>query len=374
MNVLVEIDGREAIPVRAIPYVTNWALDPLSLARELARSDQRTHVATSDAPADWVQVWNLLAYTASGEMETPREIRPIEWEPIATKLEALSNTIRAEERHQDALLQAWRDKSVQSLPSGVFVWKDELLAAWESVTQYIAPPIAGDTTLTYSPLLPPGDGVILMEGFETSNHEALRARQSLMAMMLANRATPEHQRDEVEAEAVLKRLDDAKANLTMMTEALANAPKTGDVGKIRAAQSAVDEAKQDVEKAQATIERLRGDDPFKDARDSHDPDVEQEQVIDRKALATPDQLITVFGGFGLKASQFKKLQGPLKRAQKEPGKIGRGGWPGLFCPYDVMMWLAKGKRYSMSERKGWDLLKRNFPDAYAKFSIGDPDA
>lgn len=89
-----------------------------------------------------------------------------------------------------------------------------------------------------------------------------RLREARMAQMHAGQGTPEYQRDASNVEAAVKRLDDAKANLAMMTEALANAPKTGDVEKIRNAQAAVNEAQQDVERAQAAIERRRGDDPL----------------------------------------------------------------------------------------------------------------
>ena len=39
MNVVVLIDGREAIPVRAIPFVTGWWLSPDLLARSFAHPD-----------------------------------------------------------------------------------------------------------------------------------------------------------------------------------------------------------------------------------------------------------------------------------------------------------------------------------------------
>ncbi|MFC7411581.1 hypothetical protein [Hydrogenophaga atypica] len=108
------------------------------------------------------------------------------------------------------------------------------------------------------------------------------------------------------------------------------------------------------------------------AREAQDSDTQIEQVLDYKVLAMPDKLLSVFGGFGLKASHFEKLQGPLKRAQKVPGKPGRGGYPGLFCPYEVMAWMAKRERFQMSEATGWRLLEGHFEATYVKFSIIDP--
>jgi hypothetical protein len=38
MSVVVSINGREAIPVRAIPYVTGWDVSPDMVAQSLANS------------------------------------------------------------------------------------------------------------------------------------------------------------------------------------------------------------------------------------------------------------------------------------------------------------------------------------------------
>jgi hypothetical protein len=48
MSVVVSINGREAIPVRAIPYVTGWDVSPDMVAQSLANSSDGVcpHLAT----------------------------------------------------------------------------------------------------------------------------------------------------------------------------------------------------------------------------------------------------------------------------------------------------------------------------------------
>lgn len=116
----------------------------------------------------------------------------------------------------------------------------------------------GSLTVPDIALVPsPDDLLVLVDDLPQSWQSHLRAER--MNQMLSEQATPEYRHAAAGVEAALDRLDDAKANFTMMTEALANAPKTGDVGKIREAQAAVDSSRQDVERAQTCLERLRGD-------------------------------------------------------------------------------------------------------------------
>jgi hypothetical protein len=103
-----------------------------------------------------------------------------------------------------------------------------------------------------------------------------RLRAARMAQMLSAQGAPEYQRDEANVDAAFKRLDDANATLAMMREALASAPKTGDVGKIREAQAAVDIARRDVERAQTGLERLRGDDCSSPSTQEHYADQQNE--------------------------------------------------------------------------------------------------
>jgi len=113
VNVIVMIEGREAIPVRAIPWLTNWeTMSPDAVALALAWDEHFFRFA------------GLQAHRIEGESIRP--IRAIWWENIAShNLNALSDSIRATEITHETGLRAWRRESLEELPAGVFVWKDE---------------------------------------------------------------------------------------------------------------------------------------------------------------------------------------------------------------------------------------------------------
>lgn len=136
----------------------------------------------------------------------------------------------------DADLSRWPARRVQQQPDGSIVLLDIALVP------------------------SPDEVVVLADSLPQSWQSRLRAAR--MAQMLSDQATPEYQRHSADVEAAVKRVDDTKATLDMMREALVNAPKTGDVGKIREAQAAMNEAQKNLEQAQATLERLRGNEPL----------------------------------------------------------------------------------------------------------------
>lgn len=96
-------------------------------------------------------------------------------------------------------------------------------------------------------------------------------------------------------------------------------------------------------------------------------------------LATRAQLIEAFGRFtGMDADWFKNLKDTpaLLAARKVAGKGGRGhiAEP-LFCPFEVMQWMANGKRRKgrkLSSEKAWELLEKSFPRVYNIHSVADP--
>lgn len=102
--------------------------------------------------------------------------------------------------------------------------------------------------------------------------------------------------------------------------------------------------------------------------------------IDLTMVATRDELIEAFGKFtGMDKSWFDNLTGTprLMAARKFTGQGGRNSAQPLFCPYEVMQWLADPKRKKgkpLSDTTAWRLLKNNFPKVYNQYSIGDPNA
>ena len=97
---------------------------------------------------------------------------------------------------------------------------------------------------------------------------------------------------------------------------------------------------------------------------------------DYARLATPDDLIAAFGGFGLKQNWFDDLNSRqwLLNARKVPGQgqRGRRRVP-LYCPFEVMMGLVeKSRKSKLSVNAGWRILEQRFPAAYEKWSVCDP--
>lgn len=112
MKVVVLIDGREAVPVRAIPWLTNWeTMSPDLVARALSWDE------------DAIGFEGLQAF----QLDAARKaVSATWWENIvARELKALSHSIKATELTHETGLQEWRQKSMELLPAGVFVWKDE---------------------------------------------------------------------------------------------------------------------------------------------------------------------------------------------------------------------------------------------------------
>lgn len=122
MNVVIQVNGRDAIPVRAIPFITNWQLfTPGVLAKVLAQDDEVTAAHG---------MRELTAYRVEGGNVAP--IPAIWWRNFACReLKLLSDTISASQSSHDAGYQQWRWQSVAKLPAGVFVWRDEFVQGYE---------------------------------------------------------------------------------------------------------------------------------------------------------------------------------------------------------------------------------------------------
>lgn len=101
--------------------------------------------------------------------------------------------------------------------------------------------------------------------------------------------------------------------------------------------------------------------------------------LDLSLLATRQLLIDAFGKFTeMNMTWFKNLTDvpKLKAARKHRGQGGRNRSEPLFCPYEVMQWLADPRRKKgrkLSDATAWRLLKSHFPTVYALNSIGDPN-
>lgn len=115
MTVVVLINDREAIPVRAIPFLTYWeVLSPDDLAKALTGED------------DFNQSFaELQAHQLIDDGTTTPVPKKFWANFVVRELAALSERIdHSEMPHEDGYDQ-WRRESLVKLPAGIFVWRDE---------------------------------------------------------------------------------------------------------------------------------------------------------------------------------------------------------------------------------------------------------
>ena len=119
MHVITKINGKDALPVRAIPLLTDWqGLSPDGLAKILAGDSDH-----------WPSFDGLTAYRlqTDGSIEA---IPPRWWRSwVVRKLNAISDAIKAKQASHETGYQQWRSESLAQLPAGVFVWRDEFETA-----------------------------------------------------------------------------------------------------------------------------------------------------------------------------------------------------------------------------------------------------
>ncbi len=160
----VLIAGREALPVRAIPFVTGWSLAPVELAAELAQTRK-----------NFTCLKGLIAYHVQDG--APCRVLPKEWDAVEAKIKGFEADTQAQFSDDDKGFAVWYRECVHELPPGVFVWRDEFEAAWsvgmddESVT--ILDEREGDRELNYQPILEGIASATVLAGFSNFQTELL---------------------------------------------------------------------------------------------------------------------------------------------------------------------------------------------------------
>jgi hypothetical protein len=167
MVVIFGINGREAIPVRAIPFVTGWFMSPDKVASSLAHTDRFTKLR------------GIAGYHLAGNAE-PAPMLPKEWDGVAADLQALSDTLKAKEVVDFELYPTWRRESILLLPAGVFVWKDEFISAFARAYSKdrmgIVDERRGDRELNWTAFIPQALREAVAEGFASVEKSAVRAQ------------------------------------------------------------------------------------------------------------------------------------------------------------------------------------------------------
>lgn len=117
-SLLVQIDGRDAIPIRAIPYVTGWKLPPDQIAHALAWNEESV----------FPELRFVLAYHLG--TGSPIKVLPKEWDAVAIHIAAHIADLRDKYPNDIQGTGAWRCSAAELLPASAFVWRDEFEAAF----------------------------------------------------------------------------------------------------------------------------------------------------------------------------------------------------------------------------------------------------
>lgn len=163
MNVVVVIEGREAIPVRALPYVTGWTMSPDVVAQSLART------------TFFDRLKGVKAYHLSSQGVAP--MLPKEWDGIEADLAILTDKLMATQTIDQENYPAWRRESIPLLPPACFVWRDEFEPTFQrahSPQRYhtLKKEREGDRELNFMPRIPPELAAVVMEGFAETAEQA----------------------------------------------------------------------------------------------------------------------------------------------------------------------------------------------------------
>ena len=114
MEVLQIIQGREAVPVRAIPFLTGLRkMSPDVVAQALAGMNHNG---------------KFVGFTAY-KLRTDGSIKktlPQDWRIVALELEGIKATLNDTQTSHQTGTYVWRKQAISTLPAGVFVWRDEL--------------------------------------------------------------------------------------------------------------------------------------------------------------------------------------------------------------------------------------------------------
>lgn len=157
MNLTTLIDGREATPIRAIPFITGWKISPDLVVSALAHTDHYALRFEGVVPCH---------LSVNGRYSP---MLPKEWDGIEAELDVLSRTLQNSEDIIQERYPDWRRASILLLPPACFVWKDDFENAFRraySVQNYeILDERPGDRELNFSPYMPDALRENVMEGF-----------------------------------------------------------------------------------------------------------------------------------------------------------------------------------------------------------------
>lgn len=161
IDVVVRVGGREAIPVRALPFVTGNLLPADDVAFQLAHQSQDESYKS------------MSAYHLGADGQFVRML-PRDWDEIAATFRVFhmeADRLEEADANLPAAYGEYRRQAPKLLPSGVFVWKDEFEQAYLRATSAAHLTIheerTGDRERNFRPLVPEGLAYAVMEGWNS---------------------------------------------------------------------------------------------------------------------------------------------------------------------------------------------------------------
>ena len=162
VSVVVKIGRRNAIPVRAIWFLTDQiVLSPIDLAKSLGQKREAGGVD------------GLSSYRREG-LFTVR-MKPRAWGVIEDSLQDYWQHLQ----FKNAAPRDWEIQSVELLPAGVFVWKNEFdlcfkasFAGDDANATWISGDLNADLSIDYAPMMDPVLEAIVMEGFKAPESDS----------------------------------------------------------------------------------------------------------------------------------------------------------------------------------------------------------
>ncbi len=149
MNVVIKIDGRDAIPVRALPYVARWKFEASSDAIAAALAARRFVWFYSEIDGKVVEQETeiphrraLTAFRVVDESGVVQTIDHTDWRVIVKRIKLDTLTIQECESKGDSVEYSgpdgyyvgWRIRSLVQLPINAFVWLDDF-QTWFTYTR-----------------------------------------------------------------------------------------------------------------------------------------------------------------------------------------------------------------------------------------------
>mgnify|MGYP003381324282 CR=1 FL=1 len=165
LTVMIKSIGQEyeALPVRAIPFVSGWVMSPDMVASAFSKTDDARRMR-------YISSYRIVNDAAGA-------VNARDWDHVTLALARLDEDIPKGK----AGYARWRDESVRDLPPGVFVWLDEFERSFKSdfsQDNWIGDDREELASLDLSPLLAPGLHKLILEGFDAPTSTSMVAKET----------------------------------------------------------------------------------------------------------------------------------------------------------------------------------------------------